>query len=85
MIDWIIGTNNVISTSKIKKINLIKKKWILKGGRLFDIGSNPHSNGEAFSRSWGVFLDIKKFIIIKMIEIIIKINKYIIICIIYIS
>lgn len=80
-----MGINKVISTSKIKKIRLIKKKWILKGGRLLDIGSNPHSNGDDFSRSWVVFFDIKKFKIIKIIEIIIKINKYIIIWIIYIS
>lgn len=28
----IMGINIVISTSKIKKINLIIKKWILNGG-----------------------------------------------------
>lgn len=83
--DWTIGINKVISTSKIKKIKLIRKKWILKGGRLLDIGSNPHSKGDDFSRSWKVFLDIKKFKIIKIKEIVIKMNKYIIIWIIYIS
>lgn len=70
-----MGINKVISTSKIKKIRLIKKKWILKGGRLFDIGSNPHSNGEDFSRSWSDFLDKIKFKIIKIIEIVNKMNK----------
>lgn len=85
-IHWIIGIKSVISTSKIKKINLIRKKWILKGGRLLEIGSNPHSKGDIFSRSWNVFLDMKKFMNIKIIEIIINMNEYnIIIIIIYIN
>jgi len=34
---------------------------------LLDIGSKPHSNGDDFSRSLNVFLEIKKLInIIKM-------------------
>lgn len=32
VIKKIMGINIVISTSKIRKINLIIKKWILKGG-----------------------------------------------------
>lgn len=84
-IHWMIGINRVISTSKIKKIKLIRKKWILKGGRLLDIGSNPHSNGEDFSRSWKVFLDIVKFSIINNKEINNKINIYNIMWIIYIN
>lgn len=54
-----MGINIVISISKIKKINLIIKKWILKGGWVKDSGSNPHSNGDIFSRSWKVFFEIK--------------------------
>lgn len=45
------GIKRVISMSKIKKINLIKKNWILKGKWVEEIGSNPHSNGDIFSRS----------------------------------
>lgn len=51
----------MISISKIKKINLIKKKWILKGIRLNDIGSNPHSKGEFFSRFFSIFFEKNKF------------------------
>lgn len=53
-----MGINIVISISKIKKISLIIKKWILKGGWVDDKGSNPHSNGDIFSRSWKVFFEI---------------------------
>lgn len=80
-----IGISNVISTSKIKKINLIKKKWILKGGRFLDIGSNPHSKGDNFSRSWKVFFEIIKFKPIRIKEINKNNNIYIIIWIIYIN
>jgi len=69
--------------SKIKKINLIIKKWILKGVWLFDIGSKPHSKGDDFSRSLIIFFEIKKLINNIIIEIIIKvkiiINNWIII------
>lgn len=51
----------VISISKIKKISLIIKNWILNGIRFKDKGSNPHSKGEIFSRSWKVFFEIIKF------------------------
>lgn len=56
----------MISISKIKKINLIIKKWILKGGCEKDNGSNPHSNGDIFSRSWKVFFEIKILINIRI-------------------
>lgn len=68
------GIKIVISISKIKKINLIIKNCTLKGIRLFDIGSNPHSKGEDFSRLKIFFLEIKKLINIMKIEINIK-NK----------
>lgn len=45
------GIIKVISTSKIKKITAIKKKRIEKEIRLEVFTSNPHSNGEGFSRS----------------------------------
>lgn len=64
------GIKSVISISKIKKINLIMKKWTLKGKRFWEIGSNPHSNGEIFSRSWKDFFEIIKLIKINRGEII---------------
>jgi hypothetical protein len=53
----IIGKINAISTSKIKKIIVIKKNRIEKGSREEFIGSNPHSKGDVFSRSFNDFLD----------------------------
>lgn len=47
----IIGRIKAISTSKIKKIIVIKKNRREKGNRDEDFGSNPHSKGELFSRS----------------------------------
>jgi len=70
------GISKAISISKIKKISLIVKKWILKGVWLFDIGSNPHSKGDDFSRLFIIFFEIKKFISIIKKEI--KIRKKII-------
>lgn len=49
------GRRSVISTSKIKKITAIKKNRKEKGSRADPLGSNPHSNGEFFSRSVIVF------------------------------
>lgn len=53
----IIGKIKAISTSKIKKIIAIIKNRIEKGSRVEFEGSNPHSNGELFSRSIRAFLD----------------------------
>lgn len=47
--------------SKIRKINLIIKNWILNGIRDLDIGSKPHSKGDIFSRFFNSFIEIKKF------------------------
>jgi len=69
------GINKVISISKIKKINLIKKNWILKGRRLLEMGSNPHSKGDVFSRSWEDFFEINKFNIINKMAINIQIRE----------
>lgn len=55
------GIKRVISISKIRKIKLIKKNWILKGILFDDRGSNPHSRGEIFSRERIDFLEIRKF------------------------
>lgn len=51
-----------ISISKIKNIKLIKKNWILNGIRAVEIGSNPHSNDEFFSRCLRNFLNNNKLI-----------------------
>jgi hypothetical protein len=53
----IIGRIRAISTSKIKKIIVIRKNRIENGIREEFIGSNPHSKGEHFSRSFVVFLE----------------------------
>jgi hypothetical protein len=45
------GNNRTISTSKIKKIIVIKKNRKENGSREDLLGSNPHSKGEFFSRS----------------------------------
>jgi hypothetical protein len=47
-----IGNNRTISKSKIRKIIVNKKKWRENGIRAEFIGSNPHSKGEDFSRSF---------------------------------
>lgn len=82
----IIGKIKAISISKIKKITVIKKKWREKGIRAEDLGSNPHSNGEDFSRSEKDFFDKMIDNIIKILAII-KINNiiFIIKMIIYIK
>lgn len=51
------GSSKAISTSKIKKIIVIKKKRSEKGIRPEWFGSNPHSNGEDFSRFNLTFLE----------------------------
>jgi hypothetical protein len=70
----IIGKINAISTSKIKKIMVIKKNRIEKGNREEFIGSNPHSKGDVFSRSFVVFFANKEAKYITTIEIIIIIK-----------
>lgn len=63
------GIKSVISMSKIRKMSLIIKKWILNGRRFWEIGSNPHSKGEIFSRSWKDFFEIIKLIKMNKVEI----------------
>lgn len=74
IIGKIIGINKAISISKIKNISLIKKNWILKGIRVLEIGSNPHSKDEFFSRLFFFFFDKMIF----KINIITEIKKKII-------
>lgn len=66
----IMGIISEISISKIKKIIAIKKNCNENGFRGKDLGSNPHSNGEDFSRSIIDFLE--KIFTITIIMIVIK-------------
>lgn len=76
--------SKVISTSKIKKITAIKKKCNENERRAEFLGSNPHSNGDLFSRSIKVFFEIKLIkIVINLIIITIIIDIYNKILIIY--
>ena len=54
-----IGNRSAISTSKIMKITAIKKNRDEKGSRAEFLGSNPHSNGDLFSRSSFIFFEIR--------------------------
>jgi hypothetical protein len=56
----LIGNANssAISTSKIVKITAIKKNRDENGSRAEFFGSNPHSNGDLFSRSSLIFFEI---------------------------
>jgi hypothetical protein len=53
-----MGSSSAISTSKIMKITAIKKNRDENGSRAEFLGSNPHSNGELFSRSSLIFFEI---------------------------
>lgn len=74
----IIGKINAISTSKIKKIIVIRKNRIEKGIREEFIGSNPHSKGDIFSRSEIDFFESKvaRYITTIAITKIINLMKY---------
>jgi hypothetical protein len=49
-----VGISNTISMSKTIKIIASRKNRIEKGIRALWFGSNPHSKGEDFSRSFSV-------------------------------
>lgn len=61
-----IGSSRAISTSKIMKITAIRKNRDENGNRAEFFGSNPHSNGDLFSRSSLIFFDtrVAKIIIV---------------------
>lgn len=73
----------MISISKIKKIIAIMKKWIENGIRFFDIGLNPHSNGDIFCKSiidfFLININIIVIIVSKMIIAIVWIKMFLII------
>ena len=60
----------MISTSKIRKIMAMRKNRSEKGSRADPFGSNPHSNGDLFSRSAIVFFARSVEIIITTVAII---------------
>lgn len=62
----IIGKIIAISISKIKNKIAIKKNCKEKGVRAEDLGSNPHSKGDIFSRSKIVDLEMIVQIIINL-------------------
>lgn len=68
----IIGINNAISISKIKKIIVIIKNRNENGIRLKKIGLNPHSKGDIFSKFILNFIEI----IIEILIINNEINKF---------
>jgi hypothetical protein len=63
-----IGNRSAISTSKIMKITAIKKNRDENGSRAEFLGSNPHSNGDLFSRSSFIFLEIVVVKIMMIVE-----------------
>lgn len=65
----IIGRMITISISKIRNNTAIKKNWDENGIREDLFGSNPHSNGDIFSRSIYDFFLIIEHNIIRAIEI----------------
>lgn len=77
------GSNITISTSKIKKMIVIRKNRKENGKRELELLSKPHSKGDAFSRSLLVLVAKIREILITTITTIkrkgTKINKCIII------
>ena len=72
------GISKTISISNTKNIIVIRKNRNEKGDRAFFCGSNPHSKGDNFSRSFSIFFPVVKAMenskdeINKIIKIIIK-------------
>lgn len=63
-----IGRINAISTSKIKNMMAIKKNFRENGFREDELGSNPHSKGDIFSRSLIILKLNKELTFIKIID-----------------
>ena len=74
-----MGRIRAISTSKIRKIIVIRKNRSENGNREDDLGSNPHSKGEHFSRSVRAFFDRIDAKSITTLVMIIKIDAMIVI------
>lgn len=81
-----IGSSSAISTSKIMKITAIRKNRDEKGSRAEFLGSNPHSNGDLFSRSSFLFFEISVVNTMMAVDrIIVNIAAVVIIIIIYLA
>lgn len=81
-----IGSSRAISTSKIMKITAIRKNRDEKGSRAEFLGSNPHSNGDLFSRSSFLFFEISVVNAMMVVDrIIVNIAAVVIIIIIYLA
>lgn len=59
-VNKIIGISKTISISKTRKITAKRKKRREKGIRAVEEGSNPHSKGEIFSRSFSLRREDRK-------------------------
>jgi hypothetical protein len=77
-----MGSRRAISTSKIMKMTAIRKNRDENGSRAEFFGSNPHSNGDLFSRSLFIFFDSSVAIIITAVVMVIVIVAITIIIII---
>jgi len=77
-----IGRSKAISTSKIRKITAIKKNRNENGNRAGFLGSNPHSNGDLFSRSSIPLLDSIVASIIMIVDSVMVINVIVVIIVI---
>lgn len=70
-----MGRISAISTSKIRKMMAIRKNWMENGMRDLDLGEKPHSNGEFFSLSENVLIEIKFSTITRISMIMMMISK----------
>jgi|LQAB01.1.fsa_nt_gi hypothetical protein len=68
VITIVIGNRSAISTSNTRNIIAIRKNRKENGSRADPMGSNPHSNGDLFSRSSMFFFDIAVAIIMMIID-----------------
>lgn len=75
VITIVIGKSSAISTSKIRKITAIRKNRSENGSRADLLGSNPHSNGDLFSRSSIFFLDSNE---VNIIIVVVNVNATIV-------
>jgi hypothetical protein len=81
-----IGSSRAISTSKIIKITAIRKNRDENGRRAEFLGSNPHSNGDLFSRSSLFLFEISVVNIMMVVDkVIVIIAVVVIIIIIYLA
>jgi hypothetical protein len=77
IITIVTGSSSAISTSKIRKITLMRKNRSENGSHADLLGSNPHLNGDLYSRS-SVFLfdrrDVRIITAIVSVKIVTSVN-----------